>query len=134
MSEVVISAERLGKKYVIGHQAEAKPYLTLRETVMERSAALLRRSKGRLLGRPAVGGRTYEEIWAIRDNSFSISQGELVGDRRPERSRQEHAAKGSFTHYRANDRSGAGARPGRDAAGGRYRISPGAAGGGTTSF
>ena len=79
MSEVVVSAERLGKKYIIGHQAETKPYLTLRETVMERSAALLHRGKGLLLGRPAVEGKTYEEIWAIRDNSFSIRSGEVVG-------------------------------------------------------
>jgi lipopolysaccharide transport system ATP-binding protein len=79
MLENVISAQGLGKKYLIGHQAVSSPYLTLRETLMEKSAGLLRRTKGVLLGRPVLGGDTMEEIWALRDASFSVQEGEVLG-------------------------------------------------------
>jgi lipopolysaccharide transport system ATP-binding protein len=79
MSEFVISAEGLGKKYLIGHQAATKSYLTLREMLTEKSTALLRRTKDILLGHPIIGGESLEEIWALRDASFSVHKGEVVG-------------------------------------------------------
>jgi len=79
MSETVISAEGLGKKYVIGHQAASKSYLTLREAVMRKSGRFLRQTKDALLGNPIIVGETQEEIWALRDASFSVNVGEVVG-------------------------------------------------------
>lgn len=35
MSDIVITAENLGKKYTIGHQAESGGYLALRDVLMQ---------------------------------------------------------------------------------------------------
>jgi hypothetical protein len=35
MPDIVIKTENLGKKYVIGHQAERVPYLALRDVLMQ---------------------------------------------------------------------------------------------------
>jgi len=79
MSEAVIRAKGLGKKYTIGHQTAASRYSTLRETLADGSLVLLRRTKDALLGRPIVGGETHEEIWALRNATFSVREGEVVG-------------------------------------------------------
>ena len=79
MPDTVIRALGLGKKYVIGHKTAATRYSTLRETLAVRSLGLLRRTKGAFLGRDIVGGETHEEIWALRDASFSVCEGEVVG-------------------------------------------------------
>jgi lipopolysaccharide transport system ATP-binding protein len=40
MSDLVIKAENLGKKYVIGHQTENGPYLALRDVWMQNARTL----------------------------------------------------------------------------------------------
>jgi lipopolysaccharide transport system ATP-binding protein len=40
MSSIVIKAENLGKKYVIGYQTERVPYLALREVLMQNARTL----------------------------------------------------------------------------------------------
>jgi lipopolysaccharide transport system ATP-binding protein len=45
MTDIVIKAENLGKKYVIGHQAERVPYLALRDVWMQ-NARTLRGNRG----------------------------------------------------------------------------------------
>jgi lipopolysaccharide transport system ATP-binding protein len=79
MSEAVISVEGLGKKYLIGHQAATKSYLTLREALMRKSVGLLQQTKNILLGHPIIAGETLEEIWALRHASFSVKCGEILG-------------------------------------------------------
>lgn len=63
--EVAIRVDNLGKKFVIGHQAEGD----LRGSFSHRM--------GRLMGRS--GGGTREEFWALKDISFEIRKGEAVG-------------------------------------------------------
>jgi lipopolysaccharide transport system ATP-binding protein len=63
MSDVAIQVQGLGKRYTIG--GERKPYRTLRESLT-----------GAFRRRPAIAERSF---WALRDVSFTINRGEVVG-------------------------------------------------------
>lgn len=79
MSDVVIRAEGLGKRYLIGHETERESYVALRD-VMARSARKLAQSAGDLLrGRQLLTGNEIEEFWALKDVNFEIRRGEVVG-------------------------------------------------------
>ncbi len=67
MSEVVIKAEGLGKRYRIG---ERERYLALRDLLARALTAPFRRNGHR---------RSTEDMWALRDVSFDVKQGEVVG-------------------------------------------------------
>jgi len=76
MSDIVIKAENLGKKYVIGHQAERVPYLALRDVWMQNARTLWNKTKDLTKGKPVIQGDTMEEVWALKDVSFEIRRGE----------------------------------------------------------
>ncbi len=69
----MISVEQLGKKYSLRHQSD-KSYATLRDVLAERAAGLFGRSRSRNGADPS-----REEFWALRDVSFSVAQGEVIG-------------------------------------------------------
>ena len=56
MSDVIIRAERLGKKYLIGHQVQAERYTALRDVVVRTAKGLARSARDMLSGRELVAG------------------------------------------------------------------------------
>jgi lipopolysaccharide transport system ATP-binding protein len=64
---VAIEAHELSKRYRIGQMQAA--YGTLRDS--------LSRAAGRLVGREE--DHELQEIWALRDVSFSVREGEALG-------------------------------------------------------
>jgi ABC-type polysaccharide/polyol phosphate transport system ATPase subunit len=79
MSEVVIRADGLGKKYLIGHQAAAERYVALRDVVARTAKGLTRSAHEMWRGRQLVGGDEVEEFWALKDVNFEIKRGDVVG-------------------------------------------------------
>lgn len=76
MSHPVIQVENLGKKYVIGHQTQER-YTALRDVIANGVKSI-----GRRLLRPEqrkTAHPAYEEFWALKDISFEVKQGEVVG-------------------------------------------------------
>jgi lipopolysaccharide transport system ATP-binding protein len=74
MSEPVLKVERLGKRYQLRHRHDDAPYATLRDTIAGAMAAPLRWARGKRLP-PA----TIDDFWALRDVSFDVAPGDVVG-------------------------------------------------------
>lgn len=79
MSDLVIKTESLGKKYVIGHQAERCGYTALRDVLMQNARNLWNKTKDLVQGKPIIQGDSLEEVWALKDASFNICHGEALG-------------------------------------------------------
>jgi len=75
MSEVAIRVEGLSKQYRIG--GPQARYKTLRESLMGAAQAPIRRA-GRLLRGEAATDH-QETIWALKDVSFEVKHGEVLG-------------------------------------------------------
>jgi lipopolysaccharide transport system ATP-binding protein len=79
MSEdIVIRAQGLGKKYIIGHQSQEK-VPTLRDAIIRSVSRFGRGAADMLKGKAIVGGDEVEDFWALRDVDFEIKRGEVVG-------------------------------------------------------
>src|SRR5438477_8767348 len=79
MSDVVIKAEGLGKKYIIGHQTENGRYVALRDVLTHNVRSMWHKTKDLLRGDVPVQGDSREDIWALRDVNFEVKQGEVLG-------------------------------------------------------
>lgn len=77
MSDVAIKVEGLSKKYHIGRKQEK--YKTLRDTLADAFVAPFRKASKLLRGQTTGAAELDETIWALKDISFEIKQGEVVG-------------------------------------------------------
>jgi lipopolysaccharide transport system ATP-binding protein len=80
---VAISVENLSKLYRINgaSASSAAPagYRTLRETICDVAAAPLRRLRGRRTGEERSRAGACDELWALKDVSFKVRTGEVLG-------------------------------------------------------
>lgn len=79
MSQVVISVEGLGKKYTIGHSAPRERYTALRDVIAQGMRSTVRKAGDLFHGRPIIEGDDLEELWALRDVTFDVKCGEVLG-------------------------------------------------------
>jgi lipopolysaccharide transport system ATP-binding protein len=79
MSQPIISVENLSKSYLIGHQGPRERYTSLRDTISNHGKNFSRRTIDTLRGKQMLQGDSQEEFWALKDVSFDVQQGEVLG-------------------------------------------------------
>lgn len=79
MSETVVSVEHLSKSYLIGHEGPQERYYSLRDAFVRQGRAFARKAVDMARGRQIIHGQTVEEFWALKDVTFEVKRGEVLG-------------------------------------------------------
>ncbi len=78
----MISVENLSKRYLVGHREERggrHGYTALRDVIGREMRNVTRKAIDVMRGRQVVQGDSIEEFWALKDVSFEVQQGEVLG-------------------------------------------------------
>lgn len=79
MNTPIISVENLGKRYRLDHRVERRRYTALRDVISEKTKRLFSFPYGGRFAGRTVRPQSREDFWALRDVSFDLKQGEVVG-------------------------------------------------------
>jgi homopolymeric O-antigen transport system ATP-binding protein len=82
MSDIVIRVENLSKSYLVGHKSAGqgdKRYTALRDVIGDEVRKFARNAVNMARGRQIILGDRFEEFWALKDVSFEVKRGEVLG-------------------------------------------------------
>ena len=78
MSDTIISVEHLSKHYLVGHRF-AQQGVSFREMMTREAHNFVRKTLDLVRGRQIIQGDEVEEFWALKNVSFDVKQGEVLG-------------------------------------------------------